>query len=373
MSTEKVYHQGPLRGSYEIPMEPTTASDGETMGYKTAVSDVGSDDSGDAGDPNTKGTARDTSSQRDGQSDGQSDGIEVEEMPDDEPEPQQEPPQQAKAPRKVTPKDSPCYVAPIGPIGGNMKVPPFEPIFDPHITPPGDDSEAPRKAPIYQISKDHLVGKKISEFGEIVDDNGNILGRVEGDLPSMVGRPISNARGDVLGEDGELLGFVAEVETGKGEGKEPSQQHPTSSMEDVMKAMDAQGQGPGGLRVDPFGNILDAEGSIVGSFHDNRSGFGRKTGPGNGNGGSGSSKARSPTSQPKEAPRENQQPKASAPPPQPTRNAQSHRNQPEERKESPSDIFMDVKSTSEGIQLTIRIPTVFNGGGQPMQPKIVFS
>ncbi|KAJ4300619.1 hypothetical protein N0V88_003303 [Collariella sp. IMI 366227] len=39
--------------------------------------------------------------------------------------------------------------------------------------------------------------------------------------------------------------------------------------------------------------------------------------------------------------------------------------------ESPSDIFLDVKSTREGIQLTIRIPTVFNG--QQTTPHISFS
>jgi len=39
--------------------------------------------------------------------------------------------------------------------------------------------------------------------------------------------------------------------------------------------------------------------------------------------------------------------------------------------ESPSDIFLDVKSTVEGIQLTIRIPTVF--GGQQVRPNISFS
>ncbi|ROW04594.1 hypothetical protein VMCG_05071 [Cytospora schulzeri] len=344
-------------------METTTASDGETMGYKTAVSDAGSDDSSDAGDSRQKPTDRGSSGLKD-------DGIEVEELPDEQPEPQQGQ-QQEETPRRKTPKDSPAYVAPIG----SVKVPPIEPISFPK-PPPEDSPEAAGKTPVYQIPKDHLVGKKIGDFGEIVDEKGGVLGRVEGDLPSMVGRTISNARGDVLGDDGELLGYVAEVETGEGQQKQSSPQHPTWDLADVMKAMAAQGEGPGGLRVDPFGNILDGEGNVVGSFHDNRSGFGRKKAPGGGNGNDGGSKARSQSSQPKEAPKENKpdgQTGASASQSQPPRNAQSFRNQPEERQESPSDIFMDVKSTTEGIQLTIRIPTVFNNGGQQAQPKVVFS
>ncbi|ROW05031.1 hypothetical protein VSDG_00658 [Cytospora chrysosperma] len=361
MSTQKVSHQGTLRGSYEIPMEPTTASDGETMGYKTAVSDAGSDDSSNANDSRQKSTDQGPS--------GLNDGIEVEELPDDYPESQQGQ-QQNETPRRKTPKDSPAYVAPIG----SVKVPPIEPISFP-TPPPEDNSETPRKTPVHQIPKDHLVGKKIDDFGDIVGENGNVLGRVEGDLPSMVGRTISNARGDVLGDDGGLLGYVAEVATGEGQQKQSKQQHPTWDLADVMKAMADQGEGPGGLRVDPFGNILDGEGNVVGSFHDNRTGFGRKKTPGSGNGDDGGSKARS-SSQPKETPRENksdEQAGAPASQSEPPRNAQSFRNQPEERKENPSDIFMDVKSTTEGIQLTIRIPTVFNTGGQQAQPKVVFS
>ncbi|KUI68663.1 hypothetical protein VM1G_03652 [Cytospora mali] len=344
-------------------MEQTTASDGETMGYKTALSEAGSDDSSDAGKSRPKST-------RQGPSD-PNDDIEIEELSDDHSEPKQE--QQGGETRRKTPRDSPAYVAPIG---ADLKIPPVEPVSHP-TPPPEDNSEAPKKPPVYQIPKDHLVGKRIDDFGDIVDENGNVLGRVEGDLPSMIGRTISNARGDVLGDDGELLGYVAEVETGEGPEKQSKQQHPTWSLADAMKAMAAQGEGPGGLRVDPFGNILDGEGNVVGSFHDNRTGFGRKGAPGSGNGNAGGgSNARSGAPQSKEAPRERTtdgQAGTSTSQPQPPKNAQSHRNQPEERKESPSDIFLDVKSTTEGIQLTIRIPTVFNTGGQQVQPKVVFS
>lgn len=352
-------------------MAQTTGSDGETVGYKTALSDVGSDNSSDAGGSHQKTTHAAPTSERDGPED----DIEVEELPDDYVGPEDQQRQKRDETPRKTPKDSPAYVAPIG---GNMKVPPIEPISPgPHHTPsPGATSETPRKPPIHQIPKDHLVGKKIGGFGDILDEDGSVLGRVEGDLPSMVGRTISNARGDVLGDDGELLGYVAEVETGEGQQKPPKQQQPTWSLEEVMKAMDAQGKGPGGLRVDALGNILDGEGNVVGSFHDNRSGFGRKNAQGSSDGNADGGKPRSQESQSEEAPqgsKSDEQAGSSSTQSQPKVNAQSHRNQPEERKESPSDIFLDVKSTTEGIQLTIRIPTVFNNGGQQLQPKIVFS
>ncbi|KAI3392797.1 hypothetical protein diail_5188 [Diaporthe ilicicola] len=357
MSTEKVSHQGPLRGSYEIPMGQSDTPGGGS-GYKATVSEAGSESSRKGGENLRQSAHRNASSQHEAHDD---DDIEVEEVPDD------------TQPKK-TPKGSPAYVAPIG---GIPKINPVESISsNPHPTPPpdGQPSDPPKKLPIYQIPKDHLVGRAIDEFGDILDDEGGVLGRVEGDLPSMVGRTISNARGDVLGEEGELLGYVAEVETGEGQQQESKQQHPTWDLAEVMKAMAAAGQGPGGLRVDPFGNILDSEGNVVGSFHDNKSGFGKKAREG-GNGRSGNGAAPSQSSSSKQRPEatESGDQAESSSESHPRENAQSHRKQPEERKPSPSDIFLDVKSTTEGIQLTIRIPTVFNNSGQPAQPKVVFS
>lgn len=356
MPTEKASHQGPLRGSYEIPMEQSTTSGGG-VGYKPTVSEASSEPTSKGDNNHRQSAHRNASSQRGARDD---DGIEVEELPDD-------------APPKKTHKDSPAYVAPIG---GIPKIDPVGSISsNPHPTPTpdGQPSDPPRKLPIYQIPKDHLVGKTIDEFGDVLDDEGGVLGRVEGDLPSMVGRTISNARGDVLGDEGELLGYVAEVETGEGQQQESQQQHPTWDLAEVMKAMAAAGQGPGGLRVDPFGNILDAEGNVVGSFQDNKSGFGKKAHAG-GKGKPGKGTARSQPSNSEQRPEATGagDQAGSSSESQPRENAQSHRKQPEERKPSPSDIFLDVKSTTEGIQLTIRIPTVFNDNGQPARPKIVF-
>ncbi|KAH8765395.1 hypothetical protein F5883DRAFT_556892 [Diaporthe sp. PMI_573] len=371
ISTGQVSHQGTMRGSYEIPMEQSAGSGGDgAAAHKPAAPAAGGNANDNAGDSHRQSAHRQGAAQ---QGVHEEDDPEVEELSDDTPGLGQG--QNPGGLRKKTPKDSPAYVAPIG---GIPKLNPIDPIeHNPHPTPPedGQSPDLPKKLPIYQIPKDHLVGKTIDEFGDILDDEGAVLGRVEGDLPSMVGRTISNARGDVLGDEGELLGYVAEVETGEGQQQESKQQPPTWDLAEVMKAMAAAGQGPGGLRVDPFGNILDAEGNVVGSFHDNKTGFGKKAQEGGSSKPGKSGKARSKQSgseQSHETAVSGDQAESSSES-RPRENAQSHRKEPEERKPSPSDIFLDVKSTTEGIQLTIRIPTVFNGGGQPAQPKVVFS
>lgn len=366
MSTEKVSHQGPLRGTYEIPMEPSTSSGGGSSS-KPAGSKAGSNANSDAGDSHRQSARRQGSSQPGVHND---DGPEVEEISDDSHEPDRS--QSPGGLRKKTPKDGKAYVAPIGGIPKITPIDPIESNFHPTPPPEGQSSDPPKKLPIYQIPKDHLVGKVIDEFGDILDDDGAVLGRVEGDLPSMVGRTISNARGDVLGDEDELLGYVAEVETGEGQQQESKQQPPTWDLAEVMKAMAAAGQGPGGLRVDPFGNILDAEGNVVGSFHDNKTGFGKKANEG-GQSKSGKARSQPPSSARKPETAGSGDEAESSSESRPRENAQSHRKEPEARKPSPSDIFLDVKSTTEGIQLTIRIPTVFNNNGQPAQPKIVFS
>lgn len=359
-----------------LPVEPT--SDGEA-GYKTALSEVASDAGSDAQDPPPKYSHQTPQSKHGGPSDDDddddgADDLEVEELPDDYEE--QEPKPNQGGLRKKTPKDSPAYVAPIGSI---PRIPSVQPISsNAQPTPPPEESTPkPKKPPVHEVSKDHLIGKTIDDFGDILGEDGAVLGRVEGDLPSMVGRSISNARGDVLGDDGELLGYVAEVEIGEGQQQSSQEQAPTWSLAEIMQSMAAAGKGPGGLRVDASGNILDGDGNVVGSFHDNLSGFGKKNSPARG-GSTPAAQTKNNKSRPRASkaspPPKNDESKSNAEPSsqsQKGENAQSHRK--EDPKESPSDIFLDVKSTTEGIQLTIRIPTVFNSGGQPAQPKIVFS
>jgi hypothetical protein len=145
-----------------------------------------------------------------------------------------------------------------------------------------------------------LEGKYVDEFGNILDWDGSVLGRVEGDLPSMIGRPVSKS-GEILDVDGEVVGYVAENHT-----------KPTLS---------ALG---GGLKVDSSGNIYNADNEIVGKLNDTPGGERLKP---SGSGGSGSGSG-------------DLADKPSATP-------------------GPSEIYLDVKSTHDGIQLIIKIPTVF--------------
>jgi hypothetical protein len=245
----------------------------------------------------------------------------------------------------------------------------------------------------------------------------------------MVGRRVSNARGDILADDGTtLLGYVADVEWGRvrsnagagGPGQatlSPQQQQQQQQQQEGVKPAQAQAQSPLGgprslfdlmgrarssLMVDHNGNILDANGNVVGRFHDNNNPLHRKEkeereareraqAQHRGEKKPGEDGKEEDRQQPtpteghgeQEGEQEPTQPGGAATvegegegarPPRRTeeerrKNAEAWRK--ENPNESPSDIFLDVKSTREGIQLTIRIPTVFNG--QQTTPHISFS
>ncbi len=306
------------------------------------------------------------------------DGFEVEEVSDDsegEDEEEQEPgdtsrtSDPAATPRGDAPSEperpkTPAYVAPIGKIG------PISPIS------PGIRA-APDRIQLPEYIGRFFVGKKVDEFGDIVDgESGQVLAHAGGDLPSIVGRAVSNAKGDILGDNGELLGYVEDLELGRTR----SPKSPTAP----RSLFELLGQSKASLMVDEHGNILDPSGQVVGKFRDNNNPLHRKEKEGE--------EAQSEEKQPEENKRkpssggeERAQPvrdeqageeEQRKPEPRPRRTESERRQNAESwRKEnpgeSPSDIFLDVKSTTEGIQLTIRIPTVF--GGQQVKPNISFS
>ncbi|KAI1446513.1 hypothetical protein F5Y02DRAFT_64621 [Annulohypoxylon stygium] len=160
-----------------------------------------------------------------------------------------------------------------------------------------------------------LGGHTIDDVGNIVDESEKVLGHVTGDLPAMVGRNVAD-NGEVYGDDGEVIGYVSENFTGP--------PPPTEIPEKVL----------GGLKVDHEGNILDTDGNIIGRFNE-------KAGE-NGNLAPFMKPSKPGESQPDDEPQEEKKPKVNA-----------------HTGGSPSDIFLDVKSTTDGIQLTIRIPTTF--------------
>ncbi|AEO67212.1 uncharacterized protein THITE_2029979, partial [Thermothielavioides terrestris NRRL 8126] len=271
---------------------------------------------------------------------------------------------------------SPAYVAPIPTIGS---IPPVSPgiqisAADRPVIPP----------PIGAL----LTGKPVDEDGDVVDlKTGQVLAHAAGDLPSMVGRRVSNPQGDILGDDGELLGYVADIEWGRAR---PPPAAPSTAP--PRRLLDLMGRATSSLMVDHLGNILDASGAVVGRFHDNNNPLHRKEKEereareraqkqAQAAAEAGKSEARrqqrsppptpaSPEQQQQQQQEEEEEP--SQPPtgeegePRPRRTEEERRQnaaawRKENPNESPSDIFLDVKSTREGIQLTIRIPTVFNG------------
>ncbi|KAF5713726.1 hypothetical protein FMUND_7795 [Fusarium mundagurra] len=159
-----------------------------------------------------------------------------------------------------------------------------------------------------------LDGKYVDEFGNILDWDGTVLGRVEGDLPSMVGRPVM-PNGKVLDEDGEVAGHVCE-----------------NYIKPALKPLAA-----GGLKVDDEGNIYDDQGNRIGKLD--------KPMP--------SQDGADKLSENKDKEREQAQGAGS------TNNANANAPKPPGAPR-PDELFLDVKSTYDGIQLIIKIPTVFN-------------
>ncbi|KAL0934012.1 LEA domain-containing protein [Colletotrichum truncatum] len=202
------------------------------------------------------------------------------------------------------------------------------PIHIPKVTPIASGLTIP---PNLAELAQGLEGKYVDEFGNILDWNGQVLGRVEGDLPSMIGRPVS-VTGEIFSEDGEVVGYVAENDTIP---PAPPSPKPIEGMGD-------------GLKVDHMGNILDRNNNVIGHFDGaHLANSLQKTGQ-SGNNNSGQSSGARPT---------NSNPQAN-------QNCSCGRPKPSSAP-SPSEVFLDVKSTNDGIQLIIKIPTVFNGGGNP--------
>ncbi|RBQ73213.1 hypothetical protein VDGD_07279 [Verticillium dahliae] len=176
---------------------------------------------------------------------------------------------------------------------------------------------------------ENLEDKYIDEFGNVLEWDGRVLGRVEGDLPSMIGRPVS-ATGEVISTEGQVVGYVAENDTIAPRPPSPKPIH---------------GMGEG-MKLDHMGNILNRHNKIVGHLNAEelvdapepirraRNGGGGGSGGGGGGGGGCGCSCGHGRAKPSAAP-------------------------------SPSEIYLDVKSTNDGVQLIIKIPTVFNGGGTP--------
>ncbi|KAK3488142.1 uncharacterized protein B0T23DRAFT_407316 [Neurospora hispaniola] len=276
--------------------------------------------------------------------------------------PERPPPPPPKHKKKTLPED-PAYVAPIGKIGPIGSIPKIPSRSN---SEKGGISVSPSSRPqLPPYIGSYLKGKTVDEYGDIIDpQTGTILAHAGGDLPSIVGRQVSNDQGDILGDEGELLGYVADVEVGKKTASpEEAAPKPMMSLAEVMSRNNTA------WMVDHDGNILDAQGNVVGMFLDHNN-------PGE-RGGRGVPVPHyeEADKDEKEGAAEEEPQREQSRPPRRTeeeRRANAAAWRKENPGESPSDIFLDVKSTTEGIQLTIRIPTVF-GNGQQLKPNISFS
>jgi len=224
----------------------------------------------------------------------------------------EDPPEEYLDPKLHSPQ-TPAKVTPISRIGR------ISPIMKPEG---GTTMKLPNLA-------DGLEGFAVDDVGNVVDEKGKVLGYVAGDLPSMVGKKVAEG-GKVYDENGEVLGHVTENFLNDEEDNE-------DDSDDLTDALN-------GLRVDHDGNILDTQGNIVGRLNEPPAGNGKK----------------------RQDQDQQQQQKSSAQSNGTDQNKKPDRKNPNKGRSPavPADISLDVKSTYDGIQIIIKIPTMFDKAPQ---------
>ncbi|OJD15528.1 hypothetical protein AJ78_04224 [Emergomyces pasteurianus Ep9510] len=115
-----------------------------------------------------------------------------------------------------------------------------------------DDAGYKDRAPgLPDISQ--LAGFTVNDRGEVVDDSGNVRGKLEeGNLEEIVGKEV-NERGLVLDNDGNIIGKVAVIESAADTKKDKGSNLPPLS---IME----------GLKCNKQGKIVDVEGKPVGEL-----------------------------------------------------------------------------------------------------------
>ncbi|KLJ11496.1 hypothetical protein EMPG_13315 [Blastomyces silverae] len=116
---------------------------------------------------------------------------------------------------------------------------------------PTSDSGPEAKTPaLPNLSK--LAGLTVNKKGEVADDSGNVLGKLEeGKLEEIVGKEV-NERGLVLDDDGNIVGKVTAVEVAAHAEDEGSNLPPLPTLE--------------GLTCNKQGKIVNADGKPVGEL-----------------------------------------------------------------------------------------------------------
>lgn len=114
-----------------------------------------------------------------------------------------------------------------------------------------------------------LAGKRVNKAGKLVDSNGVIFGRViDGDVKAMIGR-MCNKNGEIVSESGDVLGHAELVSEGEREG---SKEGPFAELEGLTVAKDGTVVTPSGdivgrlVKGDPkelAGRSVDEDGDVV--------------------------------------------------------------------------------------------------------------
>ncbi|KAJ4389798.1 hypothetical protein N0V93_007270 [Gnomoniopsis smithogilvyi] len=114
-----------------------------------------------------------------------------------------------------------------------------------------------------------LAGKRVNKAGKLVDSAGVIFGRViDGDVKGMIGR-MCNKNGEIVSESGDVLGHAELVSEGEREG---SKEGPFAELEGLTVAKDGTVVTPSGdivgrlVKGDPkvlAGRAVDEDGDVV--------------------------------------------------------------------------------------------------------------
>jgi hypothetical protein len=114
-----------------------------------------------------------------------------------------------------------------------------------------------------------LKGKKVNKKGKILDEEGDVIGQVaEGyDAKALAGK-VPNEKGEIVDKSGEVIG---KVEVVPGEAADTAMQ---SLQEELGAGAEVKESAPGvkdlasleGLEVNSDGNVVDSEGNVVGKL-----------------------------------------------------------------------------------------------------------
>jgi len=115
----------------------------------------------------------------------------------------------------------------------------------------------PEPEPEQEVDRSILAGKRVNKAGNVVDAQGNIFGRVvEGEPKSMIGR-MCDKKGNILSESGDVIGRADVVPEGEREGLKEG---PFAELSGCTVTKDGKVITPGG---DVVGRLVKGDGKVL--------------------------------------------------------------------------------------------------------------